>query len=728
LKEVVIMQFSRLLLVSILIIVGVSLPSHSSLYYVCPEGDNSNNGRTPQTAWRNVSYATQQVGNDPSDPDTVFIFPGLYDPAAGETFPVVVNSYTALIGTDTSVVLQANSNSLPVIEILNEFAFWLENLEIREGAVGISASECSHFCICNSNVHHNLDRGVKIQDSKRFAIRENSITYNTGGGLEIDQGKGVVILGNTFMFNLIERWGSGYEIVGGGISILNSERVKIKENVVSANKLLWHVGYQSFSGQGGGICIVSSYDITLRNNTIEGNEINAFGYNSITFEKRGLLELVGGGISIFDSEVVRITGNVASANRLSSDGGGSVYGRGGGIRIRSSYNITLLGNAIEGNVVNIDGGWFSTSFSYGGGVYVSDCQDIQLQNNLIAGNRLYASADELALSDGGGIHVLYSSVIIRRNRVEGNTTSVSGDSDEGGGAGIFFSYGVEALLQKNIITNNSCERSGGGICVLRYGEFVIGGEPGDGNDIYGNQAGGVGDDLCYFGVLDTLTATFNYFNGPPEPAKIYPPERWNTCFWRDNSILQNEPPHILSFSPTCAETTLYFGDSLLFWIESLDYDGDSTLTWWLLNRQPVAQGDSFLFIAEPQHVGYDTVQVNVTDRRSVTSHQWYMEVIGERVDTFVKLASLPMSFALNGNYPNPFNLSTVIQYQLPVDCHVRLEVYDILGRKVATLAEGEQEAGYRSFTWDASELSSGIYMYKLTAGDFTRVKKMMLVK
>ncbi|MFQ5869209.1 MAG: T9SS type A sorting domain-containing protein, partial [Candidatus Zixiibacteriota bacterium] len=88
---------------------------------------------------------------------------------------------------------------------------------------------------------------------------------------------------------------------------------------------------------------------------------------------------------------------------------------------------------------------------------------------------------------------------------------------------------------------------------------------------------------------------------------------------------------------------------------------------------------------------------------------------------------LPGKFYLS-NYPNPFNATTVINYQLPVDSRVKLEVYNVLGEKVVTLVEEKQEAGYRSVIWDASELSSGLYFYKLTAGDYTETKTMMLVK
>jgi hypothetical protein len=92
------------------------------------------------------------------------------------------------------------------------------------------------------------------------------------------------------------------------------------------------------------------------------------------------------------------------------------------------------------------------------------------------------------------------------------------------------------------------------------------------------------------------------------------------------------------------------------------------------------------------------------------------------------LADLPSEFALLRNHPNPFNAQTVIEYQLPVNATVKLEVYNLLGKKVATLVNGAEEAGYRSVTWDASEVSSGVYFYKLTAGDCSEIKRMMLIK
>jgi len=92
------------------------------------------------------------------------------------------------------------------------------------------------------------------------------------------------------------------------------------------------------------------------------------------------------------------------------------------------------------------------------------------------------------------------------------------------------------------------------------------------------------------------------------------------------------------------------------------------------------------------------------------------------------LPDLPSEFTLLSNYPNPFNAQTVIEYQLPTSSTVKLEIYNLFGQKVATLVDTQQEAGYRSVTWEDSEAASGVYFYKLTAGDFTEVKRMTLLR
>ncbi len=105
-------------------------------------------------------------------------------------------------------------------------------------------------------------------------------------------------------------------------------------------------------------------------------------------------------------------------------------------------------------------------------------------------------------------------------------------------------------------------------------------------------------------------------------------------------------------------------------------------------------------------------------------------VIGvcQKVTSVASGSTIPGTFSLSQNYPNPFNPSTVISYQSPVNSHITLKLYDVIGREVATLVDEVKEAGSYEVKVDASRLSSGVYFYRMQAGNYVEMKKMVLMK
>lgn len=89
---------------------------------------------------------------------------------------------------------------------------------------------------------------------------------------------------------------------------------------------------------------------------------------------------------------------------------------------------------------------------------------------------------------------------------------------------------------------------------------------------------------------------------------------------------------------------------------------------------------------------------------------------------------LPKAFRLYENYPNPFNSSTTLKYEIPVQTYVDISLFDILGRKVQTIVSEEKPVGVFEIVFNASDLPSGIYFVRIKAGEFLKIGKMMLLK
>jgi hypothetical protein len=111
---------------------------------------------------------------------------------------------------------------------------------------------------------------------------------------------------------------------------------------------------------------------------------------------------------------------------------------------------------------------------------------------------------------------------------------------------------------------------------------------------------------------------------------------------------------------------------------------------------------------------------------------WRLQLPGNTTSTGDEHGAIPVQFRLEQNYPNPFNPSTTIQYTITGGVgtlhEASLQVFDVLGRRVATLVDGPVAPGTHSVKFDASRLSSGVYFYRLQAGSFVHTRMMTMVK
>ena len=89
---------------------------------------------------------------------------------------------------------------------------------------------------------------------------------------------------------------------------------------------------------------------------------------------------------------------------------------------------------------------------------------------------------------------------------------------------------------------------------------------------------------------------------------------------------------------------------------------------------------------------------------------------------------IPNEYALHQAYPNPFNPTTTLSFALTIESEVSITVYNLQGREVISLVNGNMEAGYHSLVWNADSHSSGVYFVKMVAGEFVSTQKLMLIK
>ncbi|MCH7965251.1 MAG: T9SS type A sorting domain-containing protein [Bacteroidetes bacterium] len=147
-------------------------------------------------------------------------------------------------------------------------------------------------------------------------------------------------------------------------------------------------------------------------------------------------------------------------------------------------------------------------------------------------------------------------------------------------------------------------------------------------------------------------------------------------------------------------------------------DGEFEKIGFVPGHGTTTETQSYIFIDENVLPGEYSYRLKQMDYDGTTEYSNIVEID----------VTQPIEYSLSQNYPNPFNPSTTISYSISKDGLVTLKVYDILGKEVLTLINEVQSAGTKNITFDASELSSGVYYYQLVSGEFTSIKKLILMK
>jgi hypothetical protein len=234
------------------------------------------------------------------------------------------------------------------------------------------------------------------------------------------------------------------------------------------------------------------------------------------------------------------------------------------------------------------------------------------------------------------------------------------------------------------------------------------------------------------GGVDTLITIWNdasiddvrfIVNG--EPTQI----QFDKDFW----ILRVASPE--PYTMNIVVTELPGGDVGVYYEETVEARGGTSPYTFAVTIGSLPDGLSLnettgVISGTPSTEGIFTFTIEATDSQAnpLTDDQEYSINIGDVVDIDEDQPEVPSDFALIGNYPNPFNATTIIKFRLNDPNHVTLDIYNLLGQKIETLYSGSMMSGEHELTWNGDNVPSGVYFYHLTAGDRSITKKMTLLK
>ncbi len=479
-------------------------------------------------------------------------------------------------------------------------------------------------------------------------------------------------------------------------------------------------------------------DITVPNAqtlTIEpGVVVNFQGYYTLAVQGRLLAEGTENDTIFFTAEnTTEGWRGIRFVNTQSSNDTSKFYY----CYIRYGTNMSGTGdNALGGGMfirnfakVHVSHSYFSDNRArWGGGIQCRENAHIIIEHSTFTNNYAEFSGAAIRAID-------FSDPVIRFNRIHHNNSG-------GGGAAIYF-YRSDAVVLSNLIYNNTATSSGGAVSMDNSRPSFI-------NNLFINNTATNGGAM-HFTTLSHAKVINNTFSGnsATNGGALYfslssNPDFYNSIFWGNTSPFGSQVYiHNDNSDPNFYHCIMQFGiigfvgpgaagnytGTYVNNIESNPlFDGTGEHPFSLLSNSPAIDAGA------PDTTGFNLPIYDLAGNPRISNSIVDIGAYEFPHLTNINESALPEIFVLEQNFPNPFNPSTVISWQSPIQSHQTLKVYDMLGREVVTLVNEVLPEGRHEVVFDASGLASGIYFYCLEAKSkvsdkhFTKVGKMVLLK
>ncbi len=190
-------------------------------------------------------------------------------------------------------------------------------------------------------------------------------------------------------------------------------------------------------------------------------------------------------------------------------------------------------------------------------------------------------------------------------------------------------------------------------------------------------------------------------------------------------------PIVTSVNPLFTDTVIYRGSSINFSAAAYDTSGYDIKYSWYKNRKLVSEDSLYhyatlFFITEPK---FDTLKLEISNGYNYWERSWYIKEDTASATGVKQIPNaIPTEYKLEQNFPNPFNPETRINFALPKESNVNIKIFNTLGKEVAEILNERKSAGIYSAAFNAKNLPSGIYFYRLNAGSYSSTKKMIVLK